>query len=60
MSDAGDADLLDEFLDAAGLGGLASRDGSPDSAPSTSKPTPKKRKNPPKSSSSKTKRRKRS
>ena len=60
MSEAGDDDLLDDFLAAAGIGGSASRDTSPDSGPSTSKPTPKKRKNPPKSSSSKSKRRKRS
>ena len=60
MSEAGDDDLLDDFLAAAGIGGSTSRDTSPDSGPSISKPTPKKRKNPPKSSSSKTKRRKRS
>lgn len=62
MSDAGDDDLLDDFLAAAGIGGSASRDVSPDSAPSAAvKPTPKKRKNPPKSSTSaKGKRRKRS
>jgi hypothetical protein len=60
MSDAGDADLLDEFLDAAGLGGIASRDTSPQPHPSTApKQPPKKRKTAPKSSASKSKRRKR-
>ena len=64
MSDAGDADLLDEFLDAAGLGGTAQSHTSsspvpePSSAPSKQPPA-KKRKPPAKSSSSKSKRRKR-
>ena len=62
MSDGGDDDLLGDFLAAAGIDvdGSASRDASPASSPSLPKPTPKKRKNPPKSSTAKTKRRKRS
>ena len=62
MSDGGDDDLLGDFLAAAGIDvdGSGSRDGSPASSPSLQKPTPKKRKNPPKSSTAKTKRRKRS
>jgi hypothetical protein len=60
MSDAGDADLLDEFLDAAGLGGIASRDTSPQPHAGTApKQPPKKRKTAPKSTSTKPKRRKR-
>ena len=58
MSDGGDDDLVDDFLAAAGIGGSPSRDGSPALSPAPSKPTPKKRKNPAKSSATRTKRRK--
>jgi hypothetical protein len=53
-----DDDLLGDFLEAAGIGISESREGSPESTSSTTKPAPKKRKNPSKSATSKTKRRK--